>query len=225
METVELGIEEREIGAFDQVTLRDDSCGAELVIEQGEREGIRIEARPQLLRRIETQVRDGRLIIRMSGSWLERLGDKLSTSLTRSRTLYHLQARELRSLDIGCAAMVFAPSLRADTLAIKLAGATRVVIENLVARELRIEHSGVGELEVDGRVVRQEVTLDGVGMYSAAELRSQVSVVRISGPARARVHASEELDAVVRGIGVVEYSGSPRVRQRVLGMGSVVKVE
>jgi hypothetical protein len=224
METEDLRTEQREVSSFHQVTLRDDTCGAELVIQQGETEGLRIQAEPDRLRRIEAQVLNGRLIIRMGGAWLERLGDQLSTSLTRSKVVYHLQVRDLESLDLGCAASVYAPSLRTDVLRITLSGAVVVRVGDLAVRDLRIEHSGTGLIEIAGQATRQEVLLYGTGSYRAQDLRTQESVVRISGSAHARVHASAELQAVVRGMGLVEYTGSPRLQQRIMGMGGVVRV-
>lgn len=224
MSTEDLRVEQRDVDPFDHLVMRDDSCAAELIIEQTEVEGLRIEGKPDMLRRIETHVRDGKLIIRTGGTWLERLGDKLSTSLTRSKTVYHVHARELRSLDLGCAALVYATSLRTDDLRIKVSGAVRVVVEDLMARELRVEHSGAGEIELAGQATRPEVLLNGTGRYLAPGLQTQVSVIWVSGAAHARVRASAELEVVVRGMSAVEYFGTPRVRQRVLGMGRVVRV-
>ncbi len=220
----DLRVETREVQDFDQVVFRDDSCGAELSIEQGQVEGLRIEARPELIRRIEAEVRKRRLIIRLSGSWLERLGDKLTTSRTRPTSVYRLQVRELRSLDLVCAAAVHAPSIRTGHLKIKVSGAGHVVIDSLTAEELEVEHSGAGRMEVAGQVGRQLVRLSGVGWYEASGLRAEETVARVSGPAHAQIHASQRLEAVVRDMGVVEYNGHPRVRQRIFGMGSVVRV-
>jgi hypothetical protein len=66
--------------------------------------------------------------------------------------------------------------------------------------------------------------LSGTGVYSAPGLRSEHALLSISGSARASVNVSGSLDAAIRGMGVVEYRGSPSVRQRILGMGNIVHI-
>lgn len=223
MFTEDFRMETRDVRDFDQVIFRDESCAARLNIEQGEAEGLGIEARPEPLRRIVTEVRDQKLAIRFGGSWRERLGDKLTASLTQSTIVYRLQVRELRSLDLVCAAAVHIPSLRTDRLKIKVSGAGTVVVESLRAEELEIEQWGAGKIEVLGQVGRQSVRLNGIGWYAASDLRAEHTVIRVSGPAHAQVYTSEVLEAIVRGMGVVAYGGNPSVRQRIFGLGSVVR--
>jgi len=225
MFTEDFGVETRDVRGFDQIIFRDDSCAARLYIEQGEVEALGIEAKPELIRRIETEVRDRKLTIRFGGSWLERLGDRLTTGLTRPAIVYRLQVRELRSLDLVCAAAVHVPSLRTDRLKIKVSGTGAVVVEFLKAEELEIEQWGAGTIEIAGQVGSQDVRLYGMGWYAASGLRTEHTVIRVSGPAQAQVYASQVLEAIVRGMGMVEYGGDPRVWRRSFGLGSVVRAE
>ena len=224
MLTNEIISESRDVRTFNKFKLRDDSGGAAIHIEQGSAEGLQIEASPELLRRIVSDVHNGTLYVRLGGSWLERLGDKLTTSLTRPRIIYRLQVKEFQSLELICASAVHIRSLRTDELRLNLNGVVHADIQALEAERLTLQHSGMGKLRFQGSVGSQDVGLSGAGVYSALGLCSEHTVISISGSAQAHVYATASLDATIRGMGVVEYRGEPRVRQRIFGMGGVVRV-
>jgi hypothetical protein len=96
--------------------------------------------------------------------------------------------------------------------------------QHLGARQLEIDHAGVGVLEVAGRVHGQAVRMSGAGSYAARGLQSEVAVIHMTGSAHAVVRTTDSLEAEVRGAGVVEYCGEPRVRQRIYGMGGVPQI-
>lgn len=220
----ELALETRKVHDFDQVYVRGNLCCAELFIEQGETETFTIEAEPQVVRRVETVVRDGRLTIRLGGSWLEKLGDLMTNDFTRPTAVFRLGVRQIRGLDLYTAAYVHASSIETDTLRLNWRGAGHLVIEALQAQQLEIAHSGAGAAEIAGLVQEQKVNLSGVGRYDGYQLHTERTEVQVSGSSFACVHASDTLKAVVRGVGVVEYHGNPQVRSRVTGAGSVVRV-
>jgi len=224
MSTNKTDTERREVSSFNTLKLRDDSGGAAVYIQQGSSEGLQIEASPELLRRIVSDVHNGTLYVRLGGSWLERLGDKLTTSLTRPKIIYHLQVKDIRSVDLLCASGLHIESLRTDELNLHLNGFIHAVVKGLETNRLTLQHSGAGNLEFEGSVLRQDVELSGAGFYSASRLHSQHALVSISGSAQAHVHVTASLDATIRGMGLVEYRGAPRVRQQIFGLGSVIHV-
>jgi len=224
MFTKEMATETYEVGSFDKLVLRDDSGGGVVYIEQGLTEGLQVEADRELLRRIVVEVQNRTLFVRLGGSWLERLGDKLTTSLTRPKIIYRLQVRELKSVDLRCAEAVQIPSLKTDELRMNLCGATQADVDMLKADLLVLQHSGMGRLRFEGSVQKQDVQLSGAGTYSALALQSEQAVISLSGSAQAHVYATASLDATIRGMGTVEYRGDPRVRQQIFGMGSVIHV-
>ncbi|NIS80783.1 MAG: hypothetical protein GTO14_11370 [Anaerolineales bacterium] len=216
-------LETREVRDFDHVILRGDLCSAELIIEQGEGESLTIEAEPQVMPRIETVVRERKLVIRLGGTWLERLADRLANAFEEPKLVLRLQLRELRSLDMGCIQHVHATSIETDSLRIHQSGAGRLVIESLSAQDLGVVQSGAGLLEIAGQVQKQRVRSSGVGRYAASQLKSERTEVRVTGSSTARVHANGSLEAVVTGVGYVEYGGNPQVRTKITGAGSVVR--
>ncbi len=220
----EMSIETYEVVPFNKLVLRDDGGEAAVYIEQGIEESLQVEASPDVLRRIEVGVRDGTLYIRLGGSWLERLADKLTTSLTRPKVIYRLQVKDLLSADLSCASILGVSALKTKNLRLNLCGVTRAVVEHLEADRLQLKHSGAGKLDFKGSVQYQEVHLSGAGFYAATGLCSETADINISGPSRAQVYSTDRLDVTIRGTGSVEYLGEPKVRQQVLGMGGVMRM-
>ena len=223
MLTNEMITARRNVSAFNKLKLRDDSGGAVVYIQQGSSEGLQIEASPELLRRIVSEVHNGTLYIRLGGSWLERLGDKLTTSLTRPRITYRLQVKQIQSLELICASSLHISSLKTDEVRLNLNGFIHAEVLGLEAERLTLQHSGMGKLQFEGSVERQEIGLNGAGIYAAHELCSEQAVISISGSAQANIYATASLDATIRGMGVVEYRGEPQVRKQVFGMGAVLR--
>jgi hypothetical protein len=206
---------------FDQLSLRDGNCSSELVIVQGDQESITIEAPSHIHARVLTQVLDSTLTISLGGTWLERLVDKLSTSLTRPQIRYRVTLRDLRRLDVFCAARVEAEGLVLDRLAVNLDGAGEMALLALKVEELRVRSAGAGRSVLTGEADSHEVRMSGAGFYDASGLKSRRARVRHSGVGIVRVYADEDLEVDLHGIGTVEYGGHPRLRKRVSGMAAI----
>lgn len=82
--------ETRAVGQFDRLVVHDPADWVVLVIREGRQESLTIQAPPATLARIRTAVKDGVLRITLGGSLIDRIGDALTTSLTRKRVRYEL---------------------------------------------------------------------------------------------------------------------------------------
>jgi hypothetical protein len=212
--------EEREISPFDKVLMKDYG---ELNIVQGDRPSLTVEAHPDLLPRIKTEVHDGRLTLGF-GSWLDKLGEAFTTSLTRKPIRYTLTVAELRSLEIFGLARVRLDALLIDQLRIKMLGAVDAKLASLTAKRLEVEMPSGGKLSVAGQVNEQQISVSGPGEYEACHLNSGRADIRLNGPGRATVWATDELDVTIRGIGRVNYYGSPSITQRSFGIGRLQRL-
>jgi hypothetical protein len=221
MSTDNLVTESREVSNFDRVALRDYG---ELVITQGEQESLTIETHPDVLSQIKTEVREGKLVIRIGGSWLDKLGHALSASLTKQPIKYSLTVKKLTALEISGAARVKASDIETDGLALKLSGAGQVSIESLSAEVLEVDSPGAGAITVSGKVGEQRIAISGAGSYKAPKLESRRASVDLRGAGQATVWAVEDLDVTISGLGSVEYYGSPTVKKSVSGLGSVTNL-
>jgi hypothetical protein len=225
MDTPYTETETRQVGDFDQVSIRGNTCNAQLFISQGEQERLAIEAPSEYLHRLRSEVKHGKLTVRLQGNWLQELEDALATCLNRPHIVIRLQVRRLISLEVQCASIVHAPRIETPHLQVKLSGTGDFKLDWLEAERLEIHHSGSGLMLIKGQVEEQIIVLSGVGRYIAAGLESQRAQVRISGAGSARIQVSQALDASLRGVGILEYSGGAMVCEQVSGMGQVVHIE
>jgi hypothetical protein len=212
--------EERAVAGFERVILRDIG---EVIITQGEREWLQIEAEEDVLPRIQTEVINGRLIIGLKGDWLDRLSvgvGQISTGVIR----FNLQVRQVTGLEVLGAGKMLATRLTAPGLAVHLSGAGSIEIAGLTVGELKVHLSGAGKVELEGSAEAQEVELSGTGSYQALRLETKRAKVHVSGVGGAAVNVSDELEARISGLGGVQYKGEPRLQTSISGLGKLTRV-
>ena len=202
--------EVRDVRDFQEVAL--EGVGT-LVIEQGETESLTIEAEQRVLRRTETEVRNGKLTIRPDRSFE-----------TRETITYFLGVRELNGIELAGAGRVEAVQLSTDQLRIDGSGAGAVVIESLTANTLDVTISGNVQAELAGTVDSQTVAVSDAATYAAADLASRLASVTASGASQVIVNVSESLDARVSGAARVEYIGDPSVTEDISAAGRLNNV-
>ena len=209
--------ETREVRDFDRVRLEDYG---ELIITQGDEESLIIEASPDMMSRIVSEVRDGILILRIGHTWLERfLSPILRLDMTPIR--FRLTMRRLTALGVYGAASVDVPSFQTESLALTMSGAGKIDLSALTAESLLVKLPGAGRVTAAGQVEKQSLKLTGAGSYRAGDLRSESASVRITGAGSATVWVERDLDVHLSGMGRVKYYGAPKVKQSITGMGSV----
>jgi hypothetical protein len=208
----------REVHDFDQVAL---AGFGDMAITQGEEESLTIEASPEILGRIKTEVQDGKLTIRFTRSWLDWMGEVLAAGFAGMRVRFDLTVKELAGLAITGAGRVQVANIKADHLALELRGAGQLSIESLDAERLEIALSGAGQIKVGGRVTEQTVNITGAGSYDAPNLESQRAKATLTGLGGATLWVVEDLEATIRSVGSVSYYGAPKVSKSITGIGSL----
>jgi predicted ester cyclase len=201
--------ETRQIANVQEVSL--EGIGT-LQITQGDTESLTIEAEPKVLKKIETEVKNGRLSIRPSRSFR-----------TREPITYNLTIKQLSAIDLTGAGQVQARQLDSDALEMSVNGAGSLSIDKLTANTLNVTASGKGGIELAGTVDTQTVSLSGAASYRAGDLASRVTTITVDGASQATLQVSDSLDVRVSGAGSVTYSGDPQVTQNVSGAGRVAK--
>lgn len=216
--------ETRQILDFDKVSIKGNTCSAQLFITQSQQEGLIIEAPPEYLARLRSEVKDRKLTVRLQGSWLQELEDALSTCLDRPQIIYRLTVRKLTYLEVQCAYSVHSSRIETPHLHVKLKGTGDFKLDWLTAETLEVHHFGSGVMRISGQVERQIVELNGAGSYIAPTLESLHARVRMRGVGTAQVHVNQSLEASLRGVGSLKYSGHPTVSKRIFGPGQVLRV-
>jgi Putative auto-transporter adhesin, head GIN domain len=181
--------ESRDVSGFTGVELT--SVG-DLRIEQTGTESLTVEAAPDVLPQLTSEVLNGVL----------RLGVTPGATIeTDVPIVYRLTVAALDSLTVSGSGDATAPALTADRLTVDI--------------------SGAGDVTLGGTVDAQVVTITGAGDYDAEGLQSATAEITIDGAGDAVVRVADRLDATVGGVGSVEYIGDPQVTEDVDGVGSV----
>lgn len=188
-----------------------------LVIEPGDQESLRVEADSRALSDIVTEVKDGKLDLRIKSSgFLNRFGFEGPLN-------YYVTVRELKSLEVSGSGKVSGSRLCADHLDLHVSGAAKAALD-LNVGELDARISGAGDIRVSGRANKQEIVISGSGRYSSRELSSEECRVLVSGAGKSTVNVRERLDVQVSGTGRVSFLGNPRVGQSISGVGRVCRI-
>ena len=162
-----------------------------LEIERTGNESLTVTADDNTVSRFTSEVRDGTLHLSIASG----------NSVRGKRPVYKITVTDLRQLDVEGAASIKATKLDADDLSISIAGAA----------------SG----NVAGRSDNLSIAISGAGTFNAAELKSKRAKVVVSGVGQVTVNASDELDAEVSGAGIIWYIGSPKLKSKVDGIGTI----
>jgi hypothetical protein len=224
--------EERPVSDFDRVSL---AGIGDVFITQGEETSLTVEASDNLIEYIETEVRNGTLVLDFTDEAKRRYTQHLDP------ITFTLSMKDVSGLDISGAGDIFVEvlgteqmelvisgagdiivgSLDANTLEVHLHGAGDVVVDALDAEELAVHLNGACDVVLAGRVVEQDVHVNGAGDYDGAELESQTATVAVNGVGDAIVWATESLDVRIPGTGDVEFRGDPQLSYDVSGLGDL----
>jgi hypothetical protein len=189
-----------------------------MLITQGEKDELRIEADPEVRSRIITEVKDGVLVIRHDHDFVDWMR-MWSKSLDPLR--FFLTLKDIRTIKLTGAGTIKAPSVKGDALELINSGAGEQIIENLDVHTFKAELSGAGSMEVAGKVDEQVIKLSGAGKFNGARLESRKAEVKLSGVGNASVWVKENLAVNLSGVGSVEYYGEPQVTEKKTGLGSL----
>ena len=194
---------------------------ADVILRQGPREGLTIEATTQALERIASEVSDRTLTISLLDQrhWWDWI---LGGSPTRSPRIT-IDFIELDQIETAGAVNLRADTFKAGDLRLDLAGASTLRIGDLQATRLRLDGAGAIKAEIAGKVGAQFVDLSGASTYQAGALISDTASLEISGAGKALVNAATSLKVEISGAGAVQYIGNPRLQQEISGVGKITR--
>lgn len=193
------------------------STFANLHIERGDREELRIEVEENLLRYFEVEVKDETLRIRTR--------HRVSLRPTKPVNIY-LTVRELDRIYASGSGDVEAEDLESEEMTIRVSGSGDVVIGDLDADELDIQVSGSGNVDISRcEAGEQRIFVSGSGDVSIDEMDARVGKVRITGSGNVSVHGGsvDGQRVTVSGSGDYKAGGleSSEAEVVVSGCGSV----
>jgi len=190
---------------------------ADVLIQQGSAESVKIEADDNLVPQISNTVKNGTLVIRNNVNWAQRVNPTKKVKIT-------ITVKDLNSIDLSGAGTVRVEKLNTQALSVDVSGAGDLTINQLNATSIDCDLSGAGSIALNGTTGKLKLAISGVGDFDGSKLLSKTVTAEISGTGSASVHASDTLDAQISGTGSIDYYGSPSVSKHVSGLGSVTKI-
>jgi hypothetical protein len=179
----------RELPPFDAVELAGSNTVA---ISVGGKQSVVVHADDNLLDRVTTRVKGGKLVI----------GNAAGGFSTKGPMSVEVTVPAVNELTLGGSGTIRAEGVDADVLTVELYGS--------------------GGVRASGRAHRVDVRLAGSGDVQLRELVADDVKAIVNGTGSVAVHATESVDASVPGTGSIVYAGNPaRVRKSVTGIGSV----
>jgi hypothetical protein len=204
--------ESRDVSNFDELSI---SSAFVVEISVGNTESLEIEADERYMEDIITEVRNGRLSI--------KIRDSRNSRRMRESPRVYLTVKSLEYIGIsGAVKLTTFDPLEGDQFKLDISGASVARIE-VECEDLRVEASGASEIVMEGSADTQKVRTSGASSYSAYNLDSNYAEIRMSGAGSARVTVEEELDVRLSGASDVRYKGSPKVDSSTSGASSVRK--
>lgn len=205
------------VGPFDHVEI---AGHAELILVQGDREAVLVQASSKAQSRIRVRSREGRLRIDASedASWWSWFGG--GSGRRPTITVYF---KTLEGLETSGSIKVTSSAIQSPKLRVSASGATSLKVDALNVESLRFSGSGAVKGEFAGSATDQTISISGAGAYRAPKLVSETAAVSVSGAGKVIVNARKKLDASISGAGAIEYHGDPVLKQRVSGAGKITR--
>ncbi|MFD1468971.1 head GIN domain-containing protein [Hymenobacter caeli] len=196
-------------GSFEKV---ESSGGIDVYLAQGPAAAVAVEALPEALPHVVTEVRDGTLLIHWEKdfSWKNMTSWNSLAGRQRSVKVY-ITAPRLTGLALSGGADAHGQTpLRADDFSIRASGGSDVTLQ-LQAKTVHAESSGGSDVTLTGRVERQEMRFSGGSDYHGFGLQSTTATVSASGGSDADVWVDGELTANASGGSDLHYKGTARL--------------
>ena len=179
----------RDVTSFSSVELAGSN---NVVIRVGEKQSVVVRADDNLLDRVTTEVRSGKLVI--------------------ANTPGSLATKSPMSVEVTV------PTLSALTLT----GSGNIVVNGIGAESLKVALPGSGTLTGSGTATRLDVTVGGSGMVQFTRLIANDVRAVVSGSGSIFITATKSLDASVSGSGAILFAGNPQdVTKSITGSGAI----
>ena len=109
--------------------------------------------------------------------------------------------------------------LSTPALKVSMSGAGQLALHNLSADSVDITVSGLGNVEMSGKVTRQTIAVSGAGEVKNGALECQTASVQVPGLGNATLWVTDQLTGNISGAGSVSYYGAPKTDTKATGLG------
>lgn len=204
--------ETRNTGDYDAI-----KCGGSMDFElvAGDEGTITLEGEENLLKHIETEVKNGALIIKVEkGVYLKpSWGKKIKVTIP---------FKDIEKVSLaGSGDLYSKDTIKATNLEVSLAGSGDIDL-NVEATSLKGSIAGSGDITLKGNTNELRASVAGSGDFHGFGLQANDTTVSIAGSGDAKVVSNKSLKARVAGSGDIEYRGNPEKEDtKVSGSGTI----
>ena len=181
---------------------------AQVLIQQGSAEALKIEAEDNLLPDIKTEVHNATLEI-----FYKRTGP--SQVNPTKPVIITITVKNLDEVNFSSTGELTINRLKTKNIYIALKGDGNLKINEILAQNFGVKMSGTGNVTVSGQADNLYVSVGGTGSFEGATLRGKTACVYIRGAGSAMLWVDDNLEAKIAGAGAINYTGSPQVTQQI----------
>lgn len=207
--------EERSVPAFSKISLR---ISANVHVEQGAKQNIRIEAKSSVIEDLITEVKDRTLNIRLPNNFLFQ-------NYNTGKIDIYITVPEIDGLVVSGSGNIITENITTRILDLTVSGSGNIKIEQLKVERVSATISGSGGISVDDGGVADNLTISisGSGNMKASGFEANDVNASISGSGNCTIRSNGTIKARIAGSGSVYYSGNPAIDSSVAGSGKVRK--
>ena len=205
----------RKVEPFTSISLR---IGANVHLEQGEKQNLEIVAKSSTLEELITEVKDGELIIRFPNK------NYFWNSFQPGEITIYLTTAEINGLFVSGSGHITAENeIRTKKMDMAVSGSGNIKLSDLSAEQVKATISGSGNIVLAGKTAAQDLsaTISGSGNLKGLDFSSDDVTVRVSGSGNIGIQANKNLYVRVSGSGNVTYKGDPMIDSSISGSGKV----
>jgi hypothetical protein len=206
---------DRSVGEYDAIALA-GWFNVDLV--DGKEGELILEGESNLLEYIKTEVKDGKLIIKVEK------GVNLKPSSWDGGIRITVPVESIDALALsGSGDIVGKKTIKTNTFKTSMSGSGDITLA-IEANSVEASMSGSGDINLSGSTENFDATISGSGDIKAYDLQADNVDATVSGSADIKVTANKMLKARVSGSGDISYRGNPeKVDTKASGSGDISK--
>jgi len=178
----------------------------DVFITQGSTESVKVEAPSDVIDRILTEVNNGVLKVYSKHdtfNWGNWWGN-------HKKIAVYVVAKDLNAISLtGSGDVSFKEGFTTNSLKLRISGSGDMT-GKIEVKTLESSVSGSGDMRLTGHANSNTVSLVGSGDYTARNLVTASTAIRLTGSGDAYIHATEKIDAALHGSGDIHCSGNPK---------------
>lgn len=186
-----------------------------IVVTQGEKYKVELEAEENVMDYIETRVEDGVLVVTFRNN----------TSIeTHEEVTAYVTAPSFDKFVINGSGNITGEGTFKSTDEVETSvQASGNIKLSLDCPSLKALVQGSGDINLGGKTRDVRCTIQGSGNLNASEFKAENVIAEVQGSGNANVYASVKVEAKIQGSGNVTYAGNPQVSSSIQGSGTVTR--